>query len=232
MAELDDLLASIFEGNSPALYREFEEWARGSRRFRAFATSYRTKIRAKLRNARGDEGMQDLRAELATAALLLTDESFTVEYENYAALKQRGPDFTVTFKTHTAFNVEVRHLRGADLDSGDAEARVAKLVAVLCDKVGQMPPSIVNLLWLVSDREIPEGELDTATSAVRVLAERRADAFFAHFGYESAGDFLKQYGRLSGIVVRRANGHAVWLNPLARQKPGTGIVKAVRRLAN
>ena len=53
-------------------------------------------------------GLKDLRAELETAVLLLRDERFTLEYEKYVATKQRGQDFTVTFKTHTPFNVEVR----------------------------------------------------------------------------------------------------------------------------
>src|SRR6185369_2610002 len=98
---------------------------------------------------RDENGMNDLRAELETAALLLREERFTLEYEKYAALKQRGPDFTVTFKTHTPFNVEVRRIRSLELDDENAEARIGKLMSVLCEKVRQMPPSIVNLLWLV-----------------------------------------------------------------------------------
>src|SRR5215510_10579267 len=106
MSTLDDLLDSIFDGKKPAFYPDFEEWVRGSRRFRAFAVSYRSKIASKLKNVRDDAGMKDLRAELETAALLLREERFTLEYEKYAALRQRGPDFTATFKTHTPFNVE------------------------------------------------------------------------------------------------------------------------------
>ncbi len=127
MADLDDLLDYIFDGKQPALYPEFEGWVRGSRRFRAFATSYRGKIRAKLKNVRDEGGMKDLRAELETAALLLREERFTLEYEKYAASKQRGPDFTVTFKTHTPFNVEVRRIRSVELDDGDAEARTGQV---------------------------------------------------------------------------------------------------------
>src|SRR5947207_9376737 len=106
--------------------------------------------------------MKDLRAELETAALLLRDERFTLEYEKYAASRQRGPDFTVTFKTHTPFNVEVRRIRSVELDDGNNEAPTGKLMAVLCDKVGQMPPSIINLLWLVAEREISQADLTRA----------------------------------------------------------------------
>ncbi len=71
MTTLDDLLNDIFDGKKSALYAEFEDWVRGSRPFKAFAVRYRGKIRAKVKNARDDSGVADLRAELETAVLLL-----------------------------------------------------------------------------------------------------------------------------------------------------------------
>jgi hypothetical protein len=230
MSDVDDLLGSIFNGTDRALYRDLEGWVRGSRRFRAFATSYASKIRAKLKNVRGSEGIKDLRSELETAVLLLRDERFTVEYEKYAAAKQRGPDFTVTFKTITPFNVEVRRVRGARPAEGNAEAYVVKLMAVVCDKTAQMPPSAVNLLWLVGDAEVPEAALEAATATLRQLAEQKVDPYFRHYGYESATEFLKQYMRLSGVVLPRPGGPLVWLNPLARHRVPPPIVTAVQRL--
>ncbi|NLX10492.1 MAG: hypothetical protein GXY36_12625 [Chloroflexi bacterium] len=232
MAAIDDLLNDIFDGYRPGFYPEFEAWVRGSRRYRAFATDYRTKIRAKLKNARSEAGrVQDLRAELETAALLLRDERFTLEYEKYAALKQRGPDFTVTFRTHTPFNVEVRRIRSTELDGGSAEARTTKLTAVLCDKVGQMPPSIVNLLWLVAEDAISEADLNEAGVTLRQLAERKTEEFFTRRGFASAAAFLKQYQHLSGIVLRQPGEIVIWLNALARHKTPPEIVNAIRRLA-
>jgi hypothetical protein len=168
--------------------------------------------------------MKDLRAELETAALLLREERFTLEYEKYAASKQRGPDFTVTFKTHTPFNVEVRRIRGVELDGGDTEERPGKLMTVLCDKVGQMPPGIANLLWLIAEREIPEADLTRAVMTLRQLAERKAEDFFTRRGFESAADFLKRYRQLSGIVLRQSGENALWLNSLARHKAPPDIV--------
>jgi hypothetical protein len=230
MTTLDDLLNDIFDGQQRAFYAEFEGWVRGSRRFRAFATSYRGKIRSKLTNARDEGGLQDVRAELETAALLLRDERFTLEYEKYAASKQRGPDFTVTFKTHTPFNVEVRRIHSVELDGEDSEARIGKLMAVLCDKVGQMPPSIVNLLWLTAEREIPEADLTQAAMSLRQLAEHKSDDFFTRRGFESADDFLRHYRQLSGIVVHRPGENGIWLNSLARHKAPPEIVTAIQRL--
>jgi hypothetical protein len=232
MPTLDDLLGEIFDGKKPPLYPEFEEWVRGSRRFKAFATSYSSKIRAKLRNVRDDASLKDLRAELQTAAHLLREERFTLEYEKYAALKQRGPDFTVTFKTHTPFNVEVRRIRSVELDDEDSEARKGKLMAVLCDKVRQMPPSNINLLWLVAEREISEADLTQAVVTLRQLAEHKTEEFFTRRGFESAAEFLKHYRQLSGIVLHESDGNVLWLNPLAKHKVLPEIVTAIQRLGD
>ena len=230
MSTLDDLLDDIFDGQRPAFYPEFVGWVRGSRRYRAFALSYRTKIRAKLKHVGDEAGLLDLRAELETAVLLLREDRFTLEYETYAAAKQRGPDFTVTFKTHTPFNVEVRRVRSMELDDADAEARSAKLTAVLCDKVGQMPPSIVNLLWLAAEDVISTADLDRAATSLRQLAEHKDEAYFTRRGFESAAGFLKQYARLSGIVLHHPDENVLWLNALARHKAPPQIVTAIERL--
>jgi hypothetical protein len=229
MSAIDDLLEVIFDGERHAIYPEFEDWVRSSRRFKAFATTYQRKIRAKLRNAR-DEGMEDILAELRTAAHLLQEERFTLEYEKYAALKQRGPDFTVTFKSHTPFNVEVRRIRSVEWKNGDVEARTDKLMVVLCEKVRQMPPSIVNLLWLIPERTESEADLDRAVITLRQLAERKTDDFFTWRGFKSATDFLKQYSKLSGIVLFQPGESMLRLNPLARHKLPPEISTAIQRL--
>lgn len=230
MAALDDLLSALFDGAQPAFRAEFARWLRGSRRFTAFVTTNRGKIRAKLRTVRDDGGMQDVRAELETAALLLRNERFTLVYEQYAATGQRGPDFTVTFKTHTPFNVEVRRIRCAELECAADDALTGKLMAVLCDKVGQMPPSSVNLLWLAVMDGVAEADLAHAAAVLRRLAEDKADDYFMRRGFKSATDFLRQYQRLSGIVLRRPRGNVMWLNPLARHRVPPPIAAAIERL--
>lgn len=230
MPALDDLLREIFDGQDSVLYAEFEGWLRESRRFQTFAHVYRAKIRSKLRNARDADGLLDVRAELATAALLLGEERFTLEYEAYAAAKQRGPDFTVIFKGHTRFNVEVRRLRPLDSDDGDSEAHAARLMGVLVDKAGQMPPSIANLLWLIADHNVGATDLARAVAALRQLAERKTEEYFTRRGFESAADFLAHYRRISGVVLRRPEELSLWLNPIARHPPPPGIVPALQRL--
>lgn len=231
MSEIDDLLAIIFNGRPSAFAAEFESWIRNSRRFKAFATQYRAKIRAKLKNARDESGLGDVRAELATAALLLSDPRFALEYETYAASKQRGPDFTATFRTRTSFNIEVRRIRGRELDSEtDSKVRSLKLMTILRDKVGQMPPGKVNLLWLHSEHKLQvEGAGDAATK-LRLMAERKDNDFFVDRGFANASVFLKQYRLLSGIVVRWHNEQALWLNSVARHPLPSEIATAIQRL--
>jgi hypothetical protein len=229
MTALSELLDYIFDSKKTAFYSEFESWVKNSRRFKAFAIDYRSKIRTKLKNVRDEAGMKDLRAELQSAVLLLQEASFALEYERYAALKQRGPDYTVIFKTHTPFNIEIRRIRSIEFDE-DSEARITKLMAVLCDKVGQMPASIVNLLWLTAEREIPEAELNQAALTLRQLADRKVEEFFTKRGFKNAADFLKQYRQLSGIILQQNGKTILWQNVIAQHKTPPDIVRAIQRI--
>ena len=228
MSSIDPLLDAIFDGQKSALYAEFEGWVRGSRRFKAFATLYRDKIRAKLRAVRDENGMKDVRAELLAASILLAQPAFNLEYERYAASKQRGPDFTVTFRSHTPFNIEVRRLRSAEWR--DSDARATQLAAVLCDKIGQMPPSIVNLLWLTADYAIAEPELIQALAALRQRADSKDEDYFTRRSFKSAAGFLHQYRQLSGILLHGTGDLRLWLNPLAKHKTPPEIAAALQRL--
>lgn len=226
MADLDDLLNGVAVGDHSALYERFASWIQESRRFQAFVRTHQSKIRARLTAARNEDALQALWAELETAAVLLGDRRFTLEYEKYAATKQRGPDFTVTFKTHTPFNVEVRRLR----TDKTTDASNSKLVSVICDKVGQMPPSIVNLLWLVCDNEVGETELLNAAQTLRQLAERKTEDFFRQYGFKNPREFLKHYRRLSAVMLWQTGKPILWLNPLAHHIVPTDIVKVLQHL--
>ena len=73
--------------------------------------------------------------------------------------------------------------------------------------------------------------LMAATTALRQLADRKADDFFARRGYEGAADFLAHYHRLSGVVLRPPGGIALWQNPIARHKLRPDIATAIERLS-
>jgi hypothetical protein len=207
-------------------------WMQDSRRFKSFVAQNGTKIRSKLRGARDVDGLLDLRAELETAALLLRDDRFTLEFEKYAAGRQRGPDFTVTFKTHTPFHVEVRRFRTTNLEKAATRALSARLIAVLCDKVGQMLPGAVNLLWIVDETNVKEADLNEAATTLRRLADGKQETFFTRRGFGSAAHFLRQFSRLSGVVLHHADTNVYWANTLARRKAPAEIVLAIRRMGS
>ena len=78
---IDELLTYLFDGQPHLLAAPLAAWLASSRRFTAFVTDFRTKIRKKLRATQERESLLDLRLELETAYLLLRERSFSVVYE-------------------------------------------------------------------------------------------------------------------------------------------------------
>src|SRR5207247_3541440 len=145
---IGELTAYLFGPSDSSLASEIGPWLVASPRFRAFAEIYRDKIRKKARGVRDDEGRRDLAFELAIASRLLAERRFALEYESYG-VGRRAPDFRVTFRTNLRFNVEVRRLRRAPTSGAPADS--APLVRAVCDKLGQLPPSMINVLVIGAD---------------------------------------------------------------------------------
>jgi len=227
-----DLLHYIFTNTRLPLAVQFAQWVNESPRFRAFAETYRDKIRKKVRGITQAEGYRDLQAELATAYFLVPERRFIVEYEKYGVGKQRGPDFSVTYKTHIRFDVEVTRVRGGQ--AGGA-LEPGKLANALCAKLAQLPPSMVNILVLAAD-DAPSGEdalergLGGAVALLQERAERKDDDFFIRRGFLGARDFLKHYSRLSAIRLTAPDAPPVLrLQPQARHPLPPDLVTLLRR---
>ena len=218
---VNELLNYVFDDPSHVLAAQFDEWVTASSRFRTFAETYRDKIRKKLRNIRDEEGHIDLLCELETAYQLLQEKRFAVEYEKYGIGGQRGPDLTVTFRTRLVFNVEVKRLRSAGQEQRAEET--AKITNAICDKLVQMPPSVINLLALVVDGDAyAQSAIPEAVKRLKELAERKDVEFFLRRGYQTPRDFLQYYRRLSGILLRNVEAQGIshpsmlWTNPEAK----------------
>lgn len=217
-AQVAALLATMSGPDEQPIFEACVLWMSASPRFRAFLAQHATKIAKKLRNAAGAEGRRDLLLELYAAHRLLLDRRNTLAYETYTAGKTRGPDFSLVFKTRTAYNVEVKRLRAAG--PGD----FSRWAYVLCDKLGQMPPSAINTLLIGCDDAggAPDAGVARAMGRLRTVAERKDDEFFVKRGVLGAKDYLRQLTRLSGIVLvagwqRPAGGvSALWVNPQAK----------------
>jgi hypothetical protein len=235
----DELINYIFSTVSHPLATTFAEWLATSSRFRAFADTYRDKIRKKVRGIQEPGGYQDLYAELCAAFLLLQDRRCLVEYEKYGVGKQRAPDLTVTFKTHTRFNMEVTRLRLQPVEP-DREmwADPDKLVNMLCDKLGQLPPSISNVIFLMTEEMIYSAtDLQASLSFLRERAIQKDDAFFARRNLNSARDFYRQQLRLSAVLIYTPQPASptlpitLWLNPQTKHPLPANVQNLLRSLA-
>jgi hypothetical protein len=220
----DALLTELFGSTTQPLARQCAGWLGSSRRFRAFAETYRDKIRRKAGVARDEEARRDLECELETAYLLLQAKEFAVAYEQYTQLKQRGPDFTVTYKTHTPVNVEVKRLRAVSQEPVSEERSITtKLLNSISDKLGQMPPSAINVLTLVADGQTyGPSDLGMTMSILKDRTTARDEEFFVRRGFLGSRDYQRQQQRLSAILVRSRAGSistnpiVLWTNPEAK----------------
>src|SRR5438445_1835634 len=226
---LDDLIAYLFGEDHSPLVAQVGPWLVASPRFRAFAEIYRDKIRKKARGPRDDEGRRDLAFELAIASRLLAERRFAVEYESYGVGK-RAPDFRVTFRSNLRFNVEVRRLRWSAPTAG-APLDPARVVRAVSDKLGQLPPAMINMLFLGADGPLPAA--DVLEPAMRSLQERAAgkdEMFFERRGFTGTRDFQRHYQRLSGAVWLAGDKGAtpsLWRNPQARHPLPADLARAL-----
>jgi hypothetical protein len=224
-----ELLANVFGEEAHSLRVACAGWIASSRPFRAFLEENAGKIRRKARLAGDAESLRDLQLELDTAyRLLLADRRVTLAYEQYLANKTRGPDFTVTFKGHVVFNVEARRLR--------APVGASKLGEVICEKLRQAPPSVINVVLVGVDAGASV-ELDPVATMKRLVqrAEAKQDDFFAQRGWRDARDFLRALPRLSGVLLlakwdeATAASSSLWLSPQARHPLPADAQKLLRQ---
>jgi hypothetical protein len=214
-----DLLRAIFDDPEHPLVPVFTAWCQTTA-FRAFAQTYRDKIRKKLRHARNTEGLDDLRWELEVAQRLLQDRSITLEYEKGGVGVQRGPDFVATYKTHTLLAVEVTRMR----PTGREEEHAAdKLADIVCNKLGQLLANTPNIVVLGVEGVVwRQFDLALAMKQLALRAEYKDEDFFIRRGFVSAVDFLRQLRRLHGVLLCFHSPTDVshtplfWFNPVAK----------------
>ena len=211
---VERLARYLFDGVlTDPLADEVAGWLAGSNRFRAFAQANRDKIRKKLRGAADMESRRDVRAELRVAHLLMADRRIELAFEAYGSTK-RGPDFTVTYRGESRFNLEVTRPRRAP----DAAGFGGPLLA----KIRQLPPSVPNAVLLaVENGEAAALDVAAAARSLRDRADARDETYFATRGFKGAREFYERYLRLGGVVVwaETANGDAraaTWDNRSAR----------------
>jgi hypothetical protein len=230
---IDELLAYLFAGDQVVLAAEVRRWSLASRAFRAFTEVYRDKIRKKARGSRDGEAQRDLAFELAIVARLLEDRRFAVEYEPYG-IGQRAPDLRVTFRGGLRFNIEARRLRRL-ASVPTAAVSAGQLDRTVCDKLGQLPPGMLNLLVLGADDPASAAlVLTTVTRRLEDGVAHKDEALFQRRGLTGTRDFLRHYRRLSGIAwfgdPLDQPPVGLWKNPQARHALPADLARTLSRL--
>ncbi len=208
-------------------------WLVSSRRFTEFVTAYRAKIRKKLHVRQDAESLLDLRLELETAYLLLQERPFSLTYEPQPIGQVRGPDFAVTFTTHTQFMVEVTRLQ-----AGQDDTLGERIAYTVCDKLGQLLPQRSNVLLVGVEAPCPAQDmLHVVMRHLQQRAERNDPTVVQKHRFRDRADFFQHYQRLSEVLVRSSDLQAgavgvacvAWMNPQAKNPLPSKVRTALYR---
>lgn len=245
--QTSDLLTYLFDGKSNLLVQPMAGWLTSSRRFAAFATSFRDKIRKKLRTTQDQKSLLDLQLELETAYLLLQERDLSLAYEPEQSKGTRSPDFAVTFTTSTTFMLEVTRVQidknvagetreqPAALLPGTTQAYPplgARLAAAVIGKLSQLLPQRGNILLVgIEASHLTLSEIRNSMLAMQQRAERNDSVFLQGYAFIDRAEFFRHYQRLSEVLVRvphleAANSMVPWINPQAKY-PLPGRVRTV-----
>jgi hypothetical protein len=224
----EELQAYLFGQRAHALAMWCARALDASPRFAEFVAANRSKVRKKIRLAADPEALRDLACELAVAHLLSQERSFAVAYEPLAA-QGSSPDFGVNYKGHTVWYVEVTRARQPQ--AAESSLPHARLAALLCGKLRQLPVGAPALLALITDGFAWHGaDLDGALRLLRQRAEAKDDAFFAFRGLDGTKAFRKHVACLSAVLLMPTSPGErplLWQHALARQPLAAGIVKSL-----
>jgi hypothetical protein len=124
------------------------------------------------------------------------------------------------FRTNTPFNVEVTRPRL------DAEIS-PKLMDSICDKVGQMPSGVVNVVVIYAPGATSDHLVEAATT-LRALAEQKVEAYFTRRGFQDARAFIRQFQNLSAVILK-SGVTLIWTNSLAKKPVPDELLKALRK---
>lgn len=214
---IDELVNYLFDGQVHSLTPEMQAWLSTSRRFTNFVTTFRDKIRKKLRVRQDQASWLDLRLELETAYLLLQEKSLSVMYEPQLG-NVRAPDFVVSFTTSLDFTVEVTRMQPqatSFLSSGD------QLADTICSKLGQLLHQQSNVIIVSADiPNFTQSDLQAAMLRIQQRAQGNDAKFWERYGFRDRSDFIRHYQRLSEVLVRGSqlseSELIVWINSQAK----------------
>ncbi|MCA9836675.1 MAG: hypothetical protein KC422_07165 [Trueperaceae bacterium] len=231
---MEELLGYLLDDPAHPLAQQVKAWLASSRRFRAFVSEFKPKIRKKLRSAKTREQQEELGLELETAYLLLTEKAFSLSYEPLTAGQGRAPDFAVKFTSSNQFFLEVTRLRTIGLEPQTHPFQSERFVTLIANKLGQLQAGSSNLLIIGIESDTRQPDLPGAMLQIQQRAEKNDPSLVTRYGFQNRKQFFQHYQRLSALVLRPLNqpvGSAplFWDNPQTRFPLTSKIRTAVLR---
>jgi hypothetical protein len=108
-------------------------------------------------------------------------------------------------------------------DAPLAGVETRRLADVIIEKSGQLSPRTPNVLLVwVSDGVVQEAELRQLLAGLKQKVEQRDAGVLARYGVQSPAEFMRNYQRLSLVVVRNLPAESgttaacLWTNPDAK----------------
>jgi hypothetical protein len=231
----DELFTYLLDGQSHVLGAPMRTWLGSSRRFTAFVSTFRDKIRKKLRVTQDRETLYDLQLELETAYLLLQEKTLSLAYEPEQSKQVRSPDFAVTYTTSLTFMVEVTRLREVSSSENGVVLAGERLADAICSKLNQLLPQRSNVLVVGVDAlQLTQSDLQSIMLHIQQRAERDDAAFWQRYGFRDRADFFRHYQRLSEVLVRGSQWQAeppviAWVNSQAKHPLPSKVRTALYR---
>lgn len=235
LVSTDELLSELFglEPHDDVAVTAVAGWLATSRRFASFVEEQLPKVRKKLRMAGDAQGTLEVLFELEVAFRVLSVKAHGLAYEPFAAAKERGPDFAVTFNGRPWFLLEVTR-------SNDVTSAPQRLARSIIGKLGQLRSEGPNVVLVGVEGAAPAQEELSAVMVAAVRAAEAADqAYFARLGLRDRKQFFQRYDRLAAVMLRdkvagggTGGGLVSWFNPRARRRvESRGLAALLRALA-
>jgi hypothetical protein len=63
---------------------------------------------------------------------------------------------------------------------------------------------------------VGEADIEAAARRLKLLADQKAEVYFQRRGFKNAADFLRQFAKLSAVVIWSPPQNVIWRNKQAR----------------
>jgi hypothetical protein len=198
-----------------------------------FVKQNESKIIKKLKTYGTDEDKRDIGVELYIG-FVFSEANCKVEYEPDVPSISRNPDFKISFESYSFF-FEVKRLRKyspapedvcVNYKTGDKTYKIdnervfKKCGDVICEKIGQVVPGAINLIYVRHNGPDVPNIWDIQKAVKNIMEFKRTDPKrfeekIKGYRISTIDEFNSCWKQLSAIVISRPKGFIsqIWENP-------------------